>query len=73
MCCYDHDDWVALKKVPPDETWTDFDGPSWIQYDLFRKNKLRGPKNVNLAKFMLRAKKVFAENAPKRQLRIALW
>ena len=41
---------------PQDETWTDFDGPSWIQYDLFRKNKLPGSKNLNLAKFMLRAK-----------------
>ena len=29
---------------PQDETWTDFDGPSWIQYDLFRKYKNRGPK-----------------------------
>ena len=41
--------------APQDETWTDFDGPSWIQYGLFRKNKLPGSKNVNLAKFMLRA------------------
>ena len=38
-----------------DETWTDFDGPSWIQYDLFHKNKLPGSKKVNLAKFMLPA------------------
>ena len=29
---------------PQDETWTDLDGPSWIQYDLFRKNNYRGPK-----------------------------
>ena len=42
--------------LPQDETWTDFDGPSWIQYDLFRKNKLPGSKKVNLAKFMLRAR-----------------
>ena len=42
-------------KLTQDETWTYFDGPSWIQYDLFRKNKLLGSKNVNLAKFMLRA------------------
>ena len=41
--------------APQDETWTDFDGPSWIQYDLFRKNKTPGSKKVNLAKFMLRA------------------
>ena len=41
--------------VPQDETWTDFDGPLWIQYDLFRKNKLPGSKKVNLAKFMLPA------------------
>ena len=34
---------------------TDFDGPSWIQYDLFRNNKLPESKKVNLAKFMLRA------------------
>ena len=40
---------------PQDETWTDFDAPSWIQYDLFRKNKLPGSKNLNLAKFMIRA------------------
>ena len=32
------------KYVPQDETWTDFDGPSWIQYDLFRKYTNRGPK-----------------------------
>ena len=32
----------ATKITPQDETWTDFDGPSWIQYDLFRKNKLPG-------------------------------
>ena len=32
-----------------------FDGPSWIQYDLFRKNKLPGSNKVNLVKFMLRA------------------
>ena len=38
-----------------DETWTDLDGPLWIQYDLFRKNKLPGSKKVNLAKFMLPA------------------
>ena len=54
--------WVSIHEVketqlptPQDETWTDFDGPSWIQYDLFRKNKLPGSENVNLAKFMLRA------------------
>ena len=40
------------------QTWTDSDGPSWIQYDLFRKNKLPRSKNVNLAKFMLRAVRV---------------
>ena len=34
---------------------TDFDGPSWIQYDLFRKNKLPGSKKVNLAKSILPA------------------
>ena len=28
---------------------------SMVQYDLFRNNKLPGSKNVNLAKFMLRA------------------
>ena len=33
-----HIQWVRCK------TWTDFDGPSWIQYDLFCKNKLPGPK-----------------------------
>ena len=32
-----------------------FDGPLWIQYDLFRKNKLPGSKKVNLVMFMLRA------------------
>ena len=46
---------IRSNEWPQDETWTDFDGPSWIQYDLFRKNKLPGSKNVNLAKFMLRA------------------
>ena len=41
---------------PQDETRTDFDGPLWIQYDLFRKNKHRGPKRfTNLFEFMLRA------------------
>ena len=40
---------------PQDETWTDFDGPSWIQYDLFRKNNLPGSRKVNLAKFILPA------------------
>ena len=45
-------------KLPQDEAWTDSDGPSWIQYDLFHKNKLPGSKNVNLAKFMLRAYKL---------------
>ena len=45
----------SVTNWPQDETWTDFDGPSWIQYDLFRKNKLPGTKKVNLAKFMLRA------------------
>ena len=29
---------------PQDETWTDFDGPSWIQYDLFRKKTTTGSK-----------------------------
>ena len=46
---------TSLNFTPQDETWTDFDGPLWIEYDLFRKNKLPGSKNVNLAKFMLRA------------------
>ena len=45
----------ALPVVTGDETWTDFDGPSWIQYDLFHNNKLPGSKRVNLVKFMLRA------------------
>ena len=31
-------------EPPQNETWTDFDGPSWIQYDSFRKNKLTGSK-----------------------------
>ena len=44
--------------MPQDETWTDFVGLSWIQYDLFRKNKLPGSKNINLAKFMLRADEI---------------
>ena len=45
----------SLLLPPQDETWTDFDGPSWIQYDLFRKKTLPGSRNVNLVKFMLRA------------------
>ena len=46
---------VNIYASPQDETWTDFDGPSWIQYNLFRKNKLQGSKKVNLARFMLPA------------------
>ena len=41
--------------TPQDETLTYFDGPSWIQYYLFRNNKLQGSKKVNLVKFILRA------------------
>ena len=44
-----------VRELPQDETWTDFDGPSWIQYDFPRKNKLPGSKKVDLAKFMLPA------------------
>ena len=50
-----------------DETWTDFNGPSWIQYDLFRKNKLPGSKKVNLVKFMLRAR-----NGPQLQIELSV-
>ena len=57
MSCAIYTDRVRHKERPRDETWTDFDGPSWIQYDLFRKNKLPGSKKVNLVKFMLWAKK----------------
>ena len=28
--------------VPQDETWTNLNGPSWIQYDLFRKKLTTG-------------------------------
>ena len=31
-------------NMPQDKTWTDFDGPLWIQYNLFLQNKNRGPK-----------------------------
>ena len=51
----DYNEKVQGMEWPQGETWTDFDGPSWIQYDLFRKNKLPGSKKVNLVKFMLRA------------------
>ena len=38
--------------APQDETWTNVDGPLWIQYDLFRKNKQPGSIKVNLVKLM---------------------
>ena len=35
----------VIKQPIPYITAADFDGPSWIQCDLFRKNKLPGSKS----------------------------